>query len=1594
MSQWNNSYPYNQDYQGSNTWNGELGNQYSNQQYYPTAQPTYEQPNQYVNFQEFLSQMQGGNAAASNSASYSNTQYQNYPSNQYEYQNMPSTSQNHAQSPYYPTSTAVNGTDFQTSHTQMNTVSEPSYSNQMVFKSNLTATATEFVPKGTPKQPSPPEDSSIYNGLSENKDHTAGNWREKSSQPSSSRSFNEPRNDQESKRKSEKDRRRRNEGRNNNLSSQNEPNSQYNEPNSQIDPDGGEYESNTYSYDSNKHSAECSTSRKKESNKNSRKNESSRNYESSQNYDSNSCNNEASSLNNDLDRNYGSQDRIHSNRNTDSDQRQFESSSRNYDGNNRNYDSKKRYEYNNRNYDSSIRERDGGSRNYESNSRNYDSNNRSQDSNRGADSGRSDYNRRDFNGRDSDYNSRNNDSNQDREYGRNQDYNSRDYGRGYDSRYDRGNKKSKSKDVDNRTYYNSTAKSSQDVRSGRAERGEASGRSRNWPGSQRVRPVERVDDEQFAKGYLDNREDRYAKGSRSETNFSPMRNRNKQMDHGGNADLTQRERLSEQLDKGTLECLVCCERVKQIDPVWSCGNCYHVLHLRCIRKWAMSSIIEGKWRCPACQNTSSELPSEYRCMCGAVRSPDYQRGQHGAHTCGQTCQRPRSCPHPCTLPCHPGPCPPCQATVSKQCGCGAETRSVLCSSKLPQVCGRVCSRKLECGVHSCEKECHEGPCDACGASVDQVCHCPAAKTRSVPCCAATGSSQTWSCGAACARVLACGAHVCRAPCHAPPCEPCALMPASVLTCPCGRTKLPKDKRKSCTDAIPLCGNICAKPLPCGPEGDKHFCKLECHEGACPVCPDKTLLPCRCGHSSREVPCSELPQMLDNVFCQKKCNKKLSCGRHRCRACCCAAAAHRCGVVCGRALACQLHRCEQFCHTGHCPPCARASFEELSCECGAEVILPPVPCGAKRPACSAPCRRPRDCGHPALHACHSGPCPPCVVLTAKRCHGQHEVRPVPCGMRPACSTPCRRPRDCGHPALHACHSGPCPPCVVLTAKRCHGQHEVRPVPCGMRPACSTPCRRPRDCGHPALHACHSGPCPPCVVLTAKRCHGQHEVRPVPCGMRPACSAPCRRPRDCGHPALHACHSGPCPPCVVLTAKRCHGQHEVRPVPCGMRPACSTPCRRPRDCGHPALHACHSGPCPPCVVLTAKRCHGQHEVRPVPCGMRPACSTPCRRPRDCGHPALHACHSGPCPPCVVLTAKRCHGQHEERKTIPCSQEEFSCGLPCGKPLPCGKHTCQKTCHKGPCDAGKCTQPCNEKRPSCGHPCAAPCHSADSDKADKPDKDKGDKPDKPACPSSAPCRKLVRATCPCGRRTAERSCHDNARDLAKIMSALAASKMQEGGSVDLSEVQRPAAMLKTLECDDECRVEARTRRLALALQIRNPDVSAKLQPRYSDHVRALAAREPAFARQVHDKLTELVQLAKKSKQKTRAHSFPSCNWQKRQFIHEMCEQFGCESVAYDAEPNRNVVATADKEKSWLPAMSVLEVLARETGRRRVPGPVLRAPAATAAATTTTAAANKSGSGWATLTSGSAWAARARPAGPQAARPKIDYFDNPPDD
>ena len=50
----------------------------------------------------------------------------------------------------------------------------------------------------------------------------------------------------------------------------------------------------------------------------------------------------------------------------------------------------------------------------------------------------------------------------------------------------------------------------------------------------------------------------------------------------------QARALTEQLCEESYECMVCCERIRLSQPIWSCQNCYHLFHLKCIKLWASS----------------------------------------------------------------------------------------------------------------------------------------------------------------------------------------------------------------------------------------------------------------------------------------------------------------------------------------------------------------------------------------------------------------------------------------------------------------------------------------------------------------------------------------------------------------------------------------------------------------------------------------------------------------------------------------------------------------------------------------------------------------------------------------------------------------------------------------------------------------------------------------------------------------------------------------------------------------------------------------------------------------------------------------------
>ena len=141
-----------------------------------------------------------------------------------------------------------------------------------------------------------------------------------------------------------------------------------------------------------------------------------------------------------------------------------------------------------------------------------------------------------------------------------------------------------------------------------------------------------------------------------------------------------------------------------------------------------------------------------------------------------------------------------------------------------------------------------------------------------------------------------------------------------------------------------------------------------------------------------------------------------------------------------------------------------------------------------------------------------------------------------------------------------------------------------------------------------------------------------------------------------------------------------------VPCGMEkitkvPKCRRRCDKPNDCHHSKIqdHYCHFGQCPPCNL-------------------------PCGRQMSCGHDCIAACHdkvkvkvtnqnaAGPweqaqtietrtldCPDCPQVVPVQCLGQHDT-SNLPCHAAKVtSCGRPCGRPLPCGNHVCQRKCHK---------------------------------------------------------------------------------------------------------------------------------------------------------------------------------------------------------------------------------------------------------------------------------------------------------------------------
>ncbi|WWD00950.1 hypothetical protein V866_007888 [Kwoniella sp. B9012] len=624
-----------------------------------------------------------------------------------------------------------------------------------------------------------------------------------------------------------------------------------------------------------------------------------------------------------------------------------------------------------------------------------------------------------------------------------------------------------------------------------------------------------------------------------------------------------------------LECPICFNSITPSQQTWSClppdhapeasssitlqpnpitgststsnyySACYTPFHLDCIKDWANRSLEEEEkkarnagregediaWRCPGCQKRRAERVAGYRCFCGRLSHPPTSTS--APHSCNDTCARKRpKCSHPCPLPCHPGPCPPCQVALVVPCPSHHDPLTVKCSaattnnSALSPVCDEPCARQLNCGNkdHECEQLCHYGPCKPCEASEVARCYCGQAE-RDVECgwgrendkvCKRLdeiGEEETWwgkyDCGRPCDRLFDCGVHPCKETCHPHPIHPlhCPLSPDAITHCACGTTTLSSlgATREDCLAPIPTCSAKCPKSRPCG-----HACPKKCHTGPCPPCHEEVIRTCRCGQSQLLVPCDELRERAERgegeVTCERVCKALRSCGRHECGRLCCPLweqafrskkqrnedynpytedDLHKCHLTCGKLLSCGTHTCPKPDHKGPCGRCLQASYDELICHCGNTVVYPPVACGTTI-NCIYPCDRPAPaCGHPkSPHSCHESPeCPPCPYLTDKPCACGKDpaVKNVRCSQdRVSCGQQCGELLGCGY---HKC------------TKLCH-----RPGECE---SCTQVCGKPkRICKHPCTTTCHApAKCPendPCQALVTQSCACGHLQSRTSCG----------------------------------------------------------------------------------------------------------------------------------------------------------------------------------------------------------------------------------------------------------------------------------------------------------------------------------------------------------------------------------------------------------------------------------------------------------------------------------------------------------------
>ncbi|CAH1758573.1 11714_t:CDS:2 [Entrophospora sp. SA101] len=245
--------------------------------------------------------------------------------------------------------------------------------------------------------------------------------------------------------------------------------------------------------------------------------------------------------------------------------------------------------------------------------------------------------------------------------------------------------------------------------------------------------------------------------------------------------------------------------------------------------------------CPAAskQNLKGKTPESFQ--------DEYDHEE--IHKCKFICGKKLRCGnHNCELNCHKGHCMQCLEASFEEltCSCGNTKLypPIPCGKKLP-ACQHQCNRTQSCGHNSVPHLCHEdGNCPPCPFLVSKLCSCGKRVVNNVPC-----HQRNVSCGKACDLILECGGHRCKRICHQDNCLSNGVTPGKCSQ-PCGKP------RKSCG----------------------HKCDATCHAPArCPdniPCKAKITIKCKCGNLSHETTCNTTTENAEEMK-----NRRLNCNDH-------------------------------------------------------------------------------------------------------------------------------------------------------------------------------------------------------------------------------------------------------------------------------------------------------------------------------------------------------------------------------------------------------------------------------------------------------------------------------------------------------------------------------------------------------------------------------------------------------------------------------------------------------------------------------------------------------------------------------------------